>query len=169
MNPVLFWAISAMVLIGAILVVRLSNIFHAGLCLVATFFGVAGLYSMLDAHFLSAVQILIYIGAISIIIMFAVMLTHHLDERQTPIPLTRQAGVASCCIAFAALALAAVWHQSWNVLGAMQDQKYIEVQELGRLFMDKNSFLLPFELVGVLLLAALVGAIMVAWKGREPA
>lgn len=169
MNPVLFWAISAMVLIGAILVVRLSNIFHAGLSLVATFFGVAGLYAMLGAHFLSAVQVLIYIGAISIIIMFAVMLTHHLETGQAPVPWTRQAGVASCCLAFAALALAAVWHQSWNVLGAVQDFKYIEVQEIGRHFMDKNTFLLPFELVGVLLLMALVGAIMVAWKGREPA
>ena len=134
MNPVLFWAISAMVLIGALLVVRLGNIFHAGLSLVATFFGVAALYATLDAHFLSAVQVLIYIGAISIIIMFAVMLTHHIYERDTPVPLGRRAGAAFCSLAFAAIAITAVWHQGWNVLGDVRDFKYVEIQEIGRLF-----------------------------------
>lgn len=167
MNPVLFWALSAMVLIGAILVVRLGNLFHAGLSLVVTFFGVAGLYSMLDAHFLSAVQVLIYIGAISIIIMFAVMLTHHIYERESPVTLGRQLGVGICCLAFAGLSTAAIWHQRWNVLASVGDFRYIEPQEIGMHFLDKNGFLFPFELVGVLLLVVLVGAVMVAWKGQK--
>ena len=161
MNPLLFWAIAGVVLAAAILVVRLANVFHAGLCLIVTFGGVAALYAALDAHFLAAVQVLIYVGAIAVILMFAVMLTHHIMARETPPSLSRQMVALVGCSMFAAIGVVLVNAEPWNL---NPDFKYVTVQEIGRQFLSKGGFLLPFELVAVLLLVALVGAVMVAWK-----
>ncbi|UCC81313.1 MAG: NADH-quinone oxidoreductase subunit J [Candidatus Zixiibacteriota bacterium] len=75
---VIFYILGAAILIAALLVVTLRNIFHSALFLVATFFLVAGIYVMLSAEFLAAVQVLIYVGAVTVLILFAIMLTHNI-------------------------------------------------------------------------------------------
>lgn len=76
MSLVIFYILGAAILVAALLVVTLRNIFHSALFLVATFFLVAGIYVMLSAEFLAAVQVLIYVGAVTVLILFAIMLTH---------------------------------------------------------------------------------------------
>ncbi len=161
MEALLFWAIAAAVLVAGVLVVRLGNIFHAGLCLIVTFGGVAAIYAMLGAHFVAAVQVLIYVGAIAVILMFAVMLTQHIAQREAQVPLSRHVAAALSCGLFAFFGLVVVNAQSWDVAAS---PNYLEIREIGRQFLDKNHLLLPFEMVAVLLLVALVGAVMVAWK-----
>jgi NADH-quinone oxidoreductase subunit J len=75
------YILGAAILIAALLVVTLRNVFHSALFLVATFFFVAGIYLMLNAEFLAAVQILIYVGAVTILILFAIMLTHKIQSK----------------------------------------------------------------------------------------
>jgi len=164
MQPVFFWALAAVIMLGSGLVVRLPNIFHAGLALVTTFGAVAGIYAMLDAHFLAAVQVLIYIGAISVILLFGVMLTQHIAARETGVSRLRHVGAFLACALFAAFGTTVVNSQKWPVLADPSKFKYVSVQDIGFAFLDKSRFLLPFELVAVLLLVALVGAVLVAFK-----
>ena len=81
MSLVIFYILGAAILIAAFMVVTLRNVFHSALFLVATFFFVAGIYLMLNAEFLAAVQILIYVGAVTILILFAIMLTHKIQSK----------------------------------------------------------------------------------------
>ena len=80
MNLILFYLLAGILVISGILVVTLRNVFHSALFLVLAFFMVAGIYLMLSAEFLAAVQVLIYVGAITILILFAIMLTHQIQS-----------------------------------------------------------------------------------------
>lgn len=81
MSLVLFYILAGLILLAALMVVTLRNVFHSALFLVLTFFLVAGIYLMLDAEFLAAIQVLIYVGAVTILILFAIMLTHKIQSR----------------------------------------------------------------------------------------
>ena len=80
MSLFLFYLLAGVILVCAILVVTLRNVFHSALFLVLAFFFVAGIYLMLDAEFLAAVQVLIYVGAVTVLILFAIMLTHQMQS-----------------------------------------------------------------------------------------
>jgi NADH:ubiquinone oxidoreductase subunit 6 (subunit J) len=80
LNLLLFYVLAAVIVISAILVVTLRNVFHSALFLVLAFFMVAGVYLMLHAEFLAAVQVLIYVGAVTILMLFAIMLTHQIQS-----------------------------------------------------------------------------------------
>lgn len=164
-NPILFYTIAAAVILGAVAVVRAANIFHAGLCLVLCFGAVAALYAMLDAHFIAAVQLLIYVGAIAVILTFAVMLTQHIGAKEPGPPLARQLGALTGCALFAVLVLRVIYAQTWPV-AAWTQSSYISAKNIGLLFLgrEKGQYLFGFEVVGVLLLMALVAAAMVASK-----
>jgi NADH:ubiquinone oxidoreductase subunit 6 (subunit J) len=81
LNLLLFYLLAAVIVISGIMVVTLRNVFHSALMLVLTFFTVAGIYLMLNAEFLAAVQVLIYVGAITILILFAIMLTYQIQSK----------------------------------------------------------------------------------------
>lgn len=81
MSLAVFYILGAGILIAALMVVTLRNVFHSALFLVATFFLVAGIYLTLNAEFLAAVQVLIYVGAVTILVLFAIMLTHKIQSR----------------------------------------------------------------------------------------
>lgn len=166
MNPYLFYAIAAVIVLGAIGVVRSANIFHAGLSMALTFGAVAAIYGMLDAHFLALVQVLVYVGAIAVILKFAVMLTQHIGQREPGPPLARQLSALLGCCAFAGLVLYVIYQQQWTLVTGDPAASYLGVKDIGRLFLgrDRGFYFVPFEMVGVLLLMALVGAVMVAAK-----
>jgi NADH-quinone oxidoreductase subunit J len=176
----IFIILSVLVLGTALLVVTLRNLFHAALALMATFLGVAGLYVMLDAGFLAAAQLLVYIGAISILLIFAIMLTRRLMSATEP-AFNAQfwAALITAVVGF----LIVVWAVSNldevipRVLQKPVETKpigpdvlpYIQnsVAGMGQAFVDPNGFVVPFEIASVLLLAGLVGAIIVAWPKAE--
>jgi NADH:ubiquinone oxidoreductase subunit 6 (subunit J) len=103
-NLLLFYLLAAIIVISAILVVTLRNVFHSALFLVMTFFMVAGVYLMLNAEFLAAVQVLIYVGAITILILFAIMLTHKIQS--SSITQTNQKVIPAAIISLLFLTLA---------------------------------------------------------------
>jgi NADH-quinone oxidoreductase subunit J len=161
---VIFLITAVLTLGAAIYVVTARNLVHAALALIATFFGVAILFVLLEAGFLAAVQVVLYIGAISILIIFAIMLTRRVMEDTGP-QTNRLWGVSAvlALITFGALLAAFQLVPSLqHVNAAAAPDATIALQSLGFGFVDPNKYLLPFELASVLLLVALIGSIVIA-------
>lgn len=160
----IFGPIAIFTVAGAVVVVTARNLFHSGLGLVATLFGVAGLYAMLEAEFLAISQILIYVGAISTLITFAIMLTRGMmfgNTSQTNRQWVSAAIIVSTLVTFLIGVLLAVpWPEAGLRLG---DGEYI-ISVLGELFV--TTYLIPFQMMALLLLVALAGAIMLARDRR---
>ncbi len=153
-----FFLFSLIAIAGAILVVTAKRLFHSALALVLSFVGVAGLYILLEAEFLAALQILIYVGAIAILILFAIMLTRHLMDPKAR-AFNEQWWIAALVAGFLFLALMAmVLRVPWPVKVAAVPENVIE--GLGSSFV--GEYLVPFEVASVLLMAALIGAIIIA-------
>lgn len=155
---VVFGIVGLITLIAGFLTVTLKNVFHAGLALVGTFFGVAGIYLMLEAEFLAVVQVLIYIGAIAVLILFAIMLTRGLMQSLNS-NINKQWAWAALSIGVLFIGMLLVILQvPWAHSGA---SIYLNiVPYLGTSLL--TTYVLPFEVVSVLLLAALIGAFIIA-------
>ncbi len=161
---ILFIFVAAITLIGAVLVVTSRNLIHSALWLILALFGVAVFYVLLSAPFLAVAQVVIYIGAIAILMIFAVMMTRRLaNESDSPInPNWWIAGVVSLAL-FSGLGwMLVTWYGFATPLPNLPPG-IDPLQQLGVALVSPNAFVLPFELASILLLAALVGAIMIAW------
>ena len=166
-----FILFSIIALGGGLLVVTQRNLVRAAAALVLSFFGVAGLYVLLEAGFLAAVQILIYIGAIAILIIFAVMLTRRQtgdgDESGFNSQWAGALGAAVVMFALVVFVINAAWPlgiEAGNVPALAGDS----TRGLGMALVDLEQFVLPFEIASVLLLGAMVGAVIIARdKGRH--
>jgi NADH-quinone oxidoreductase subunit J len=159
----IFVVLAFVIVMSAAMVVSLKNIFHCALFLILCLSGVAGIYILLHAEFLAAVQVLIYVGAVSVLIIFAVMLTSGLTSSR--IEQTNKNAIAAflACFTF----FAGVWFMVretavWKVTSVDMPEKNVEA--IGKLLM--TQFMLPFEVVSVLMLAALIGAIVLAREER---
>ncbi len=160
---IVFWILSVVILISALMVVSLKNIFHCALFLILCLFSVAGIYILLHAEFLAAAQVLIYVGAIAMLIIFAIMLTTDLTSktiRQT----SHNAAVAF--VATTAFALSTIFLIARTEVWRYSDKPLAgnNVDIIGQYLM--TEFMLPFEVVSILLLAAMIGAIVLARKER---
>lgn len=159
-SQVVFVILSAAALIGALGVVTSRNLFRAALALVLSFVGVAGYYILLEAEFLAMVQLLVYVGAISILIIFAIMLSQRM---MSPDFKARNdqwlGGLAVAVVLFGILALILLT-VAWPTAQAAVPEDAIS--ELGQALVDPNQYVLVFEIASVLLLVALVGAVIIA-------
>jgi len=174
-QQVIFVGMALFAAVCAFMVVMARNLFHSALALVGTLFAVAGIYALLEAEFLAVSQVLVYIGAISTLITFAIMLTRGMMYGPTS-PLNRQAGTASMIVALLFVVLGGlVAYMPWSnealdlttlSWGAFSDRTTGEaiIASLGQKFV--TTYLVPFELMAVLLLVALAGAILLA-RDRE--
>lgn len=165
---VIFGLVAALVIGAAMMVVTVRNVIHAALWLIASFFGVAALYLLLEAEFIAVVQVLVYVGAISILVLFAIMLTRQASGEGVRQLTQRWWLAALLAVAlFGAVLVPTVTGHAWNVPSPAPDGLPASLAgpvELGRGFV--NEFLLQFEVVGVLLTVALIGAIVVAFEER---
>ena len=184
-QDVVFWILSVMAVVGALGVVMVPDLFRAALLLIVVFIAVAGFFILLSAEFLAVVQVLIYVGAIAILIIFAVMLTRDVQHGNLPNRMQLPAAVLAALL-FAALVAVAVDTQ-WEFLPAEQQERVdlvqtsavttltgdvlteagitapeeqSEVQHAGLAALLISDYVLPFEAVSVLLLAALIGALV---------
>lgn len=179
-EQIIFILISLFTLMMGWVVVSNNNLFHAALALMASFLGVAGLYVMLDAGFLAAAQLLVYIGAISILIIFAIMLTRRMMSADES-PFNSQPGLSGITAVFVFAVISFVFWQMrefWPIepmegvplasMTPVPDEMIMDsIAALGRAFVSPDAFVLPFEVASVLLLAALIGSIWVAWPKTE--
>jgi NADH-quinone oxidoreductase subunit J len=191
MNTVIqlvFFILSALVLVSGLMVVVVKNIVHATLWLIASFAGVAALYFLMEAPFIGVVQVLVYAGAVAILMLFAIMLT-----RQVMGEATRQlferwwvAAITSAGIFLLVLIPTIVspgvpavagrpagWPRTDPLAAgaarasgtAAQTPAIAGTLEIGRSFMQE--YLLPFEVASILLLVALIGAVVIAYEERS--
>jgi NAD(P)H-quinone oxidoreductase subunit 6 len=157
----------ALMMIGASLgVVLLSNIVYSAFLLGGTFISVAGLYLLLNADFVATAQVLIYVGAVNVLILFAIMLVNK-QEDFAPIPRAwiRKSATAIVCIGLFALLSTMVLVTPWSIstVAPVADEAIVRIGQ--HFFTD---FLLPFELASVLLLMALIGAVILARREYLP-
>jgi NADH-quinone oxidoreductase subunit J len=159
-QQVVFVLIALFTAVSALIVVLSRNLFHNALGLVATFFGVTGIYILLEAEFLAVSQVLIYVGAISTLITFAIMLTRGMMYGQTS-PTNNQTLTASIVAVLFFLVLGGLLNNTpWPNVGAELGDGEAIIAQLGELFV--TDYLVPFELMALLLLVALAGAILLA-------
>ena len=156
-----FLVLSAITLFGGWVVITNQNLYRAALGMILSFFGVAGLYALLNAGFLAVVQVLIYVGAISILIIFAIMLTRRVMDREVVQHNSQwfiSALVALALFGTIGYMLAFRAAEQWPLSSSGLPEEPIVA--LGEALM--KTYALPFEVASVLLLVALVGAIVIA-------
>jgi NADH:ubiquinone oxidoreductase subunit 6 (subunit J) len=162
MQQVIFLLLALSTLGAALMVVISQNLMRSALWLILTFFGIAGIFVLLRAEFLAVAQILIYVGAIAMLIIFAVMLTRGLMNPKQP-RFNTQWGVVGGFAALLFVVLAAIVTRiAWPVTAGVVPPDAI--QQLGRDFV--GPYAVPFEVASVLLVVAMIGAIIVA-RERE--
>jgi NADH:ubiquinone oxidoreductase subunit 6 (subunit J) len=157
---VAFFVLAALALIGGFLAVTLRNLVRAALGLILSFMGVAGVYFVLEAEFVAIVQVLIYIGAISVLILFAIMLTRGLMTSTETAENGQWVGAAFIAVLFFAILAFVALSTNWPVPATQAVIPADLIANLGTQLV--TTYLLPFEAVSLLLLAALVGAIVIA-------
>ena len=161
---VVFYILEALSVAGALSAVLLKNTVHCALALTAAFAGLALLFLKLDAQFAGFAQILIYIGAVAILVVFAILLTGGAGTPRDAVYSRRPfTGLAAAAGVFAVLGWAILGSSS--VLPHESEKPAVTVLDIGNALMGR--YVLPLEIVALLLTAALIGAVIVAMHEKE--
>jgi NADH-quinone oxidoreductase subunit J len=156
-DDILFFVLAEILIGSGLLVVTLRDIIRCGLAMIVCFGALAGIYVMAGAPLVAGAQVLIYIGAISVLILFAIMLTQTKDAPAVLVFQTQSLGAGIAAIVLALIIALTVGATDWK---ALPERVHTATDQLARvLFAD---YVLPFEIVSVLLLAAVVGGIFLA-------
>jgi NADH-quinone oxidoreductase subunit J len=161
-----FFSLAALMLISALRVVTARSILHAGFWLLPCFIGIAGMYALLSAHFFVVVQVLIYVGAILVLILFALMLTRDVMNPHVPYANRLQFLAGLICAGLALVVSWALARHTWPAASGLPAGPAEQTKALGEALI--GLYAVPFEAASVLLLAALIGAIVLAKSEREP-
>jgi NADH-quinone oxidoreductase subunit J len=153
-----FWIMAVVAVVAALGVILLRNVFRAALTLVLCFICVAGLYLTLSADFLAAVQILVYVGAISVLIILAIMMTRDV-QRGSPSNRMRLP-VFIVAAVLLGIMIYTVTSTSWQI--ASQAPLTPTTEHLALNLFSEGGYILPVEIGAMLLLAAILGAIVIA-------
>jgi NADH-quinone oxidoreductase subunit J len=157
----LLWVFAAILIGSALLVVTMRDIIRCGLAMIVCFLALAGIYTLMGVPLLGAAQVIVYIGAISVLILFAIMLTQTKDAPSRLVFQT-QAGPASIAAVVVAIVIAlAVSATDW---GEITRRTRLDTDRMSEVLFQQ--FVFPFEIVSVLLLAAVIGGVFLA--KREP-
>lgn len=153
-----FLILATLSVLGGILMLNLTKVIHMLLALVMTFLSIAGIFVLLSAEFLAAVQVLIYSGAITIIMIFGIMLTKHNDKQQPTKRSPRNVLVGIGAVVF--FLIMYFFIEKLNFGGQAENLHVNNTEQIGiELY---SHYIIPFEMVSVILLVALVGAIILA-------
>lgn len=168
-NTILFYILATIIIGGAIMAVTSLKIFRAAIYLLFSLIGIAGLYFWLNYEFLAAVQIVVYVGGIVVLIIFSIFLTHGSGEDMTAPKLSRSifGAIAAACGFSLTLCIINQHHFLVSTTKAIEPS----VQNIGRQMLSTTAhgYVLPFEVISILLLAAMIGAIVIAIKIKPKA
>ena len=159
--PAVFLIIAALTIAASMAAMTLRNLVHCALALVVAFAGLAAAYLQLDAQFVGFAQILVYVGAVAILVVFAILLTRGGEEPEKNV-------FSGSWLAGAAVAVAVFGVLAWTIVRSFASRRELPpkpeatVQQIGDALMTK--FILPLEVIGLLLTAALIGAVIIAMK-----
>ena len=167
---IVFWVIAVSSIVAALAVVQVRDLFRSAVFLMVSFVGVAGMFVLLRAEFLAIVQVLIYVGAISVLVLFAIMMTRDVAEGNPSNRLRIPAAIAAAL--FGAVAISVAVTTNWNTIeAAMTGDGAISVEageRIGEVFSNTvpwiarlllRDFVLAFEVSSVVLLSAIIGAL----------
>ena len=167
-STIVFYLLAMLTLVSAVLAVTTRQIFRAAIYLLFSLIGIAGIYFWMRYDFIAAVQIIVYVGGITVLIIFSIFLTQQAGELLPKQKMGRQifAAAAVFC-SFALVMLQLVKHQIIATTVAPAQPTIADIGEK-MLATTEDGYALPFELVSILLLAALIGCIVIAMRSTPP-
>lgn len=160
---IIFYLFAIITVVSAIIVVNSKNIVHAGFSMLLTFFGVAGIYVLLGADFIAIVQIMVYVGGIMILLLFGVMLTNKITNVDIRAGSVQVVPAVIGLGVFTALLYYVMGSTNWKT--EQFEIPFTTAFEIGSALL--NQYVLIFELLGILLLIALIGAASIARRDKE--
>ena len=162
LKPLVFYVFALLTIGSAVIVVTVRNIVHAAFSLMVTLFSIAGLYVFLQADFLAATQVIVYVGGILVLILFGVMMTSGRLDMKLKMERGQLFWGGLVTILIFSLLLGVIRRTPWNVqeeLGSVEGT----TSQIGKTILQ-GEFLLPFEVASVILLIALIGAVLISRK-----
>ena len=166
-SAVIFYCISAFLLITGILAVTARKIFRAAIWLLLSLVGIAALYFWMSVEFIAAVQIIVYVGGIVILIIFSIFLTQQ-SGKEMPKPNMQRHLFSMLAVLFGIGFTSTLIYGNWFMEGNGESFKPT-VSDIGTQMLSttEHGYILPFEVVSMLLLAAMIGCIVIAMKSKE--
>ncbi|TAJ98929.1 MAG: NADH-quinone oxidoreductase subunit J [Chloroflexota bacterium] len=162
-DDALFASLATLMLVSALAVVSMRDIIRCGLAMIVCFLALAGIYVVAGAPLVAAAQVIVYIGAISVLILFAIMLTQSKAGPSSLVFQTQAVPAAVAAVVLAVLIGLGVTATDWHEVG---ERVRLATSELANVLFDR--YVLPFEIVSVLLLAAVIGGVFIAKREEEP-
>jgi len=165
MERIIFYLIALVMIIFAVKAVSSRKMLRAVIYLLFVLMGIAGIYFMVDYSFMAAIQLAVYAGGVIVLIIFSVLLVHHIELRLEVSKLSQRILAGLLSLSGLALTLYAIFTYEFSVI---ENTNSIEVHDigLGMLSYKEGGFILPFEVISVLLVAVMIGAIVIA-KGKR--
>jgi len=164
----IFLIVAAVTLVAGLSVVTSRNLIHSALWLILTLSGIAVFYVLLNAGFFAVIQVVIYIGAIAILFIFAAMLTRRVMQDTGPQSNSNWwLGAVVALLFFAGICLVLINWQGFATQAPMLTNTSGQLSQLGLALVSPDEYVLPFELASVLLVAGMIGAIFVAGEKKQ--
>lgn len=166
-STIIFYMLAALTLVSAVLAVSTRQIFRAAIFLLFSLIGVAGLFFWMQYEFIAAVQIVVYVGGITVLIIFSIFLTQQAGEKMLKQKWSTQ--IFSALTAFCGFALIMVQVYQHSFISTINQSIEPRVANIGSemLGVNKRGYALPFEVVSMLLLASLIGCVVIAMKSPK--
>jgi len=165
MEKIIFYILSSIMIIAAIAAVTSRKMLRSVIYLLFVLIGVAGVYFLIDYNFLAAIQLTVYAGGIIVLVIFSVLLVHHIEMELEMAKLSQKIIAAVVCLIGLGIFLTTIYSNEFKVV---ENYKTTSVSDIGMglLSYDAGGFILPFEVISILLLASMIGAIIIG-KGDK--
>ena len=165
MERIIFYILALIMIVFSIIAVSSRNMLRSVVYLLFVLIGIAGIYFLIDYNFLAAIQLTVYAGGIVVLIIFSVLLIHHIEMKLEVVKPIKKVITALVCLAGLGVFLTTIYTHQFNVI---ENSNSTTINEIGKGFLsyEAGGYILPFEVISVLLLAAMIGAIIVA-KGTK--
>ena len=165
MERIIFYFLALMMIVFAITAVTTRKMLRSVIYLLFVLAGVAGIFFLIDYNFLAAIQLTVYAGGIIVLIIFSVILVHHIELKLEMAKPSRQVITALACLIGIGVFLTTIYSYSFKVV---ENYNTTTTAQIGTrlLSYDAGGFILPFEVISMVLLAAMIGAIVIA-KGKK--
>jgi len=164
-NQIMFILFAAMIVVFSVLTVTTRRILRAAVYLLFVLVSTAGLYFMLDYQFLAAVQLTLYAGGIVVLIIFSILLTSHISQKFEGAELKKSIFSALASLAGAILCIVTILDYKFSATTEAAQEVNMRLIGKSLLSVGNDGYVLPFEIISILLIAAMVAAIVIAKKG----
>jgi len=166
MEQIVFYILALIMIVMAIASVSSRKMLRSVVYLLFVLIGIAGIYFLVDYNFLAAVQLTVYAGGIVVLIIFSVLLVHHMEMEMEIAKTSKQVLTGLACLIGLGVFLTAIYSHEFSVVENTLTTTTTAEIGMGLLSYDAGGFILPFEVISVLLLASMIGAIVIAKGGK---